>query len=182
MIDLNIEYRKTRATVLVWRLGYNVLEDGQGELIWKQTVVDEVNKFRAVPHMYASLTPRHRNSAPPLRTPLPPIRPLCSPPLSDFASEALLEDLEDLNAITLDIIIPFSRLSEFLTRAETVAEKVKASKGKVTPLKLGYWKRWRQRTPEEELEEQDEKRFLESGERAARKVAQGDRDYIGRGL
>jgi hypothetical protein len=81
-----------------------------------------------------------------------------------------------------NIIIPFSCLSEFFTHAETVAEKVKASKGKMMLLKPGCRKRWRQRTLEEELEDLDEKRFLESEERAVKKVAQGDRDYTGRGL
>jgi hypothetical protein len=83
VIGLNIEYRNsTQATVSVWQLGYNMLEDRQSELICKQMVVNEVNKFRANLYVYASLTLCHRNFALPPRTRLPLIQLPCSPFLS----------------------------------------------------------------------------------------------------
>jgi hypothetical protein len=68
-------------------------------------------------------------------------------------------------------------LYELLTRAEAEAKKVRELAGKKIHLKPGARKRRRMKTPLEELESEDERRFVKEEERAAKRVAGEDGDY-----
>jgi hypothetical protein len=94
--------------------------------------------------------------------------------LTDFASPAAIAD-DDPSTLSHPITIPSSALYEFLTRTEAEVRK-RACKEEDTP-KARARKRQRTKTPLEELESDDERRLVEE-ERAAKRVAGDDGDYM----
>ena len=93
--------------------------------------------------------------------------------LSDFTHKRLAK--EEIGNQDQELVISAQQLCEFLTAAETkVRKRGSLSKDPIPP---GVKKRKRSETPSEEIASNDEARYAEQEERAAKRTAENDSDY-----
>ncbi|KAH9207208.1 hypothetical protein DL95DRAFT_54131 [Leptodontidium sp. 2 PMI_412] len=148
VIGLDIEYKATkRATLSVWQPEY-IGDEGSEELVATQALVAQ--EFRD-----QDGNPNDKNPGLVLL-------------LQDFATEALIEDP---SVLTQQITISSSELCSMLTSAEAEAKQGEENRGKRMAMKGSGRKRWRTRTPPEELDSDDERELLAEEERAAKRIA-----------
>ncbi|KAF2729083.1 hypothetical protein EJ04DRAFT_502924 [Polyplosphaeria fusca] len=154
VVGLDIEYGKKgsrKATLSVWRTHLFPVDEGS-ELRVVQEIISE--------------TFRDENGNPADHTGLR-LR------LRDFAHKGLVQDI--MESEDQELAISAQQLCDFLTLAEAKVErKGSLSKDSLDP---GVKKRKRLETPPEEIALEDEAKYIESEQRAAKRVADADSDY-----
>ncbi|KAF4625745.1 hypothetical protein G7Y89_g12419 [Cudoniella acicularis] len=142
-----------KATISIWRP--QLVKDGDGEVLEAVQTIEEQEFRDGLGNPVAG--------------------PGIELQLKDFASKALFEDLESL---TQPISISSSTLYDFISTAESRTHRVKED-GKEEKLEPGTRKRRRQRTPQEEWWTEKAQRIVEEDmERAAKRSARADRDFV----
>ncbi|KAL5326307.1 hypothetical protein ACEPPN_007445 [Leptodophora sp. 'Broadleaf-Isolate-01'] len=157
VIGLDIEYKATkRATLSVWQPEY-IGDEGSEELVATQALVAQ--EFRD-----QDGNPNDTNPGLVLS-------------LQDFATGALIEDP---SVLTQQITISSSELCSMLTSAEAEAKQGEENRGKRMAMKGSGRKRWRTRTPSEELDSDDERELLAEEESAAKRISRQHGAFPGR--
>ncbi|KAI9763276.1 MAG: hypothetical protein M1839_006523, partial [Geoglossum umbratile] len=154
VVGLDIEYGKKgsrKATLSVWRTHVVHTDDGD-ELIVVQEIADQA--FRD--------DQGNPTDHPGLRL-----------QLSDFACEELTEDA--IRGGGQEILLSTQQLCQYLTAAEDKARGQRALvKHSILP---GVKKRKRSETPPERMASDDEAKYVEQEQRAAKRMADDDPDY-----
>ncbi|OBT82435.1 hypothetical protein VE02_08926 [Pseudogymnoascus sp. 03VT05] len=166
VIGLDLDYKTKKATVLMWRPEYVTTLEDELELEAAQTVHHQV--FRD--EQGNANTSRDAGLRLGLRDFAPPSLPL-EDSLAGDCPPGCASDLTD------SFLIDSVTLCRFLNEAEKEEQESKHKIGFVEPLQQGARKRYRTKTPPEELNSEDESKFEEDERRVRARMTNDDSSY-----
>ncbi|KFY32935.1 hypothetical protein V495_08593 [Pseudogymnoascus sp. VKM F-4514 (FW-929)] len=182
VVGLDLDYKTKKATVSMWRPKYVTTPDDELELEAAQTVhqVSILHSLNVLVMLIMNQDFRdeqgNANTSPgaglrlELRDFAPPSLPLEDNPKGD-RPPGCARDLTD------SFLIDSVTLCRFLDEAEKEEQESKQEIGFVEPLQRGARKRYRTKTPPEQLNSEDESKFEEDERRVRARVTEDDSSY-----
>jgi hypothetical protein len=169
VVGLDLDYKKSKkATISIWRLKRFTKNDGEeGE------VVQTVNCQVGFPlRLIAALTNTNKPFRDDHGNPVPAPASSLKLALKDFAVRERADNVPDIS-----VVIDSETLCELLGKAESWYQRM--AELEELPIAKPFKRKFREKTPPEELSCSDEKKFREAERRVRKKSERQDRTYGG---